>query len=276
MRSLHRAHGCSEGGTGIMKTAVYVVAGMSFVISSTGLSGTAPPAQKARKIAATTAPMEPAAKAVVPVAPAPTVDPVWGPLTTLPGRVWLMTTTRPVLFMRFEWARVGISMVFTGKDLAGNHIEGQYFLDPITNTVRVSTVYQGKAALTDLTIAPAQVTEIGKGPKGPQRVISQLHSDGAFTVTSQRPKGKEWETVSVATFAPASDELIASLDWPADAPARPSFLKSLGEAIKGGALEGLREGTREGLRDAAQDRIRRATGTKPTCRDASGTAVPCS
>ena len=195
----------------------------------------------------------------------------WGPLARLPGKYWVEATVKPVLYLRFEWARVGISMLFAGKDLNGNRIEGQYFLDPATRTLRATTAYRGKTKVTDLSAVATEVTETGDKR---QRQVMQLDRDGTFNILDQKPNGKIWKTMSISTFTPTSSQVIASLGWPDQEPERHSFLKEIGASLKGGALEGFHDGMRDGVHDAVQDRVRRITGTR-MCSDVSGQAVAC-
>lgn len=201
----------------------------------------------------------------------------WGPLARLPGRYWIVSTVKPIMYVRYEWAKVGISIIYAGHDALGNCIEGQYFLDPVTNAIRSNSTYRKRQTVASVEVAPDSYTETGKGGSGPEKQITALQSDGTFTIATQKPKGKDWQTISVATFMPASEEIIRSLGWPTDAPERPSFWKGIGDSLKAGAIEGLHDGTRDGIHDAVQDRVRKVTHTtQPVmCQTVYGTLVPC-
>ena len=199
----------------------------------------------------------------------------WGPLTRLPGRHWIVSTTRPVSYMRYEWGRVGVSMIFAGKDSAGNRIEGRYFIDPESNGLRVSSTFRGKTNVAAVDLSPAEFTTAAPGRKKGQRQLAQLQADGTFNIVTQKPKGKDWETLSIATLVPASEQTVVALAWPDEPPPkRPSLMSGVLNSMKEGALEGLREGTRAGVQDAVQYRVRQITGT-PMCQNVSGEIVKC-
>jgi hypothetical protein len=198
----------------------------------------------------------------------------WGPIARLPGRSWLLTKGKPTLTLRYAWKRVGVSMMFAGKDASGNPLEGQYFIDPMKNAIRASYLHKGKTYVSDLEIAPQAFTEIGTGPKAAQREITELQGDGSFNIVTQKMKGKAWQTVSTAVLVPTSDQMIASLGWP-DAPVKTeSFLHGILRSMKEGAIAGASEGTKQGITDATSYRVRQVTGT-PQCRDPGGNPVKC-
>jgi hypothetical protein len=198
----------------------------------------------------------------------------WGPIARLPGRSWLLTKGKPALTLRYAWKRVGVSMMFAGKDASGNPLEGQYFIDPMKNAIRVSYLHKGKTFVSDLDVAPQAFTEVGTGPKAGQREITELQGDGSFNIVTQKMKGKAWQTVSTAVLVPTSDQMIASLGWP-DAPVKTeSFLHGILRSMKEGAIAGAAEGTKQGITDAVGYRVRQVTGT-PQCRDPGGNLVKC-
>jgi hypothetical protein len=199
----------------------------------------------------------------------------WGPLARLAGRPWIVSTTKPVSYMRYEWGRVGVSMIFGGKDSVGNRLEGQYFLDPATNAIRVSSTYRGKTNVAAVDMSSSEFTTSAPGRKNGQRQVAQLQADGTFNIVTQKPKGNGWETISVATLVPATEQMVAALAWPDEPPPkRPSLMSSVLNSMKEGALEGLREGTSAGIQDAVQYRVRQITGT-PKCQNVSGEIVKC-
>jgi tetratricopeptide (TPR) repeat protein len=220
------------------------------------------------------APEEPAA-----ASPAITA-PTWGPLARMPGLTWIASTTKPTSRLSYTWGRLGITMKFEGKDAAGYPIDGYYFIDPVRNVMSMSYTHRGKTTLSDIDVAAGQLTELPRKPKARERDVTALQSDGTFNLLKQKRKGKDWETVSVATLMPASAQMVAALDWP-DAPdavaapeKKPSFLKSMLGAMKEGALAGFRDGMTQGTSDAAAYRVRQATGTK-ICRTVGGDIVKC-
>jgi len=201
--------------------------------------------------------------------------PAWGPLVKLPGHFWMMSITKPIAYVRYEWVRVGISMMYAGKDVAGNRIEGQYFLDPATSTVRGNTTYRGKVALGELSVGENQFTETGKDSKGALRQISQLQIDGTFNVINQRYKRKEWQSASIATLSQISAQMVDALGWPSEPPVKQSLWKGIGQSLKAGAIAGFHDGMRDGVHDVVQDRVRRVGGVRRSCRTISGDVVPC-
>ncbi|MEA3061828.1 MAG: hypothetical protein QOJ94_1609 [Sphingomonadales bacterium] len=199
----------------------------------------------------------------------------WGPLARLAGRYWIVSTTKPVSYMRYEWGRVGVSMIFGGKDSVGNPLEGQYFIDPATNTIRVTSTYRGKTSVAAVDLSPTEFTTLAPDRKKGQRQVAQLQADGTFNIITQKPKGNGWETLSVATLVPATEQIVAALGWPDEPPPkRPSLMSSVLNSMKEGALEGLREGTSAGIHDAVRYRVRQITGT-PECQNVSGEVVKC-
>jgi hypothetical protein len=198
----------------------------------------------------------------------------WGPIARLAGRSWILATSKPVQSLRFEWKRVGISMLFAGKDAAGNRIEGQYFVDPSTGTMRGSYFYRGKLTTSDLYIAPSQYIVTGVPSKSGQRQIAQIQGDSSFNIVTQRARGKEWETVSTSVLVPASDEMIASLGWPDQPAHQESLLHGILRSMKEGAIAGFKEGTQTGISEAVQYRVHQITGT-PACRSVSGEIIKC-
>jgi hypothetical protein len=211
-----------------------------------------------------------------PASPAPSgIALGWGPLARLPGRHWIVSTTKPVSYMRYEWGRVGVSMVFAGKDWAGNRIEGQYFIDPATNVLRVSSSYRGKTNVVAVDLSSTEFTASAPGKRKGQRQVAQLQADGTFNILTQKPKDNGWETLSVATLVPATEQMVAALAWPDEPPPKqPSLMSSVLNSMKEGALEGLREGASAGIRDAVQFRVRQVTGT-PMCQNVVGEIVKC-
>jgi tetratricopeptide (TPR) repeat protein len=209
-----------------------------------------------------------------PVGTAPT-QVGWGSLARLPGRSWIATTTKAVSFVHYQWSRIGVSMTFTGKDAAGNRIEGEYFLDPAGDAIRMSLAYRGKASVSDVELSPTEFIAPAPGQKGRQRQVAQLQPDGTFNLLTQKPSGKAWQTLSTATFLPATEQMIAALGWPEEPqPSKRSFLGGVVSALKEGALEGFRDGAREGFQDAVKYRVKQVTGTKE-CRTVAGEIVKC-
>lgn len=207
--------------------------------------------------------------------PPPSAVVGWGPLTRLPGRHWIVSTTKPVSYMRYEWGRVGVSMVFAGKDSAGNRLEGRYFIDPASNAIRVSSTFRDKTNVAAVDLSSAEFATWTPGRKKGQRQVAQLQPDGTFNIVTQKPKGKTWETISIATLVPATEQIVTALAWPDEPPPkRPSLVNGVLKSMKEGALEGLREGARAGVQDAVRYRVRQITGT-PMCQNVSGEVVKC-
>lgn len=212
-------------------------------------------------------------------APAP-ATPIWGALVRLPGRIWIASTTKPVMHLRYSWGRLGITLPFYGQDAQGHPIEGQYYIDPNGNGMKLSYFYRGKATLSDVDVTASALTVLPGEAKAREREVTTLQSDGTFNVLKQKRKGKEWETVSVGTLMPGTEQMVASLDWP-DAPPvsaaaekKPSFFKSMLSSMKEGALLGFRDGMAQGIGDATTYRVRQATGTKG-CKLVTGEIVKC-
>jgi tetratricopeptide (TPR) repeat protein len=198
----------------------------------------------------------------------------WGPLVRLPGRNWIVAKDKAVFTYRFEWAKVGIVMVFAGKDPKGNRIEGSYLLDPARDVIHANYTYRGKAVVSEIETASDHFTETGTGPKSHERQVTKVQPDGTFVVTTERLKGKGWEAASTSTLLPASEQMIASLGWPDQPVQEESFLHGILRNMKEGALAGFKEGTQAGLTEAVQYRVHQITGT-PNCRTVNGEIVKC-
>jgi tetratricopeptide (TPR) repeat protein len=197
----------------------------------------------------------------------------WGLLARLPGRRWILSGKKALMHVRFEWSKVGISMAFGGKDAKGNRIEGQYTIDPGLNAIRATYTYRGKVVLSQIEVAPDRFVETVPAKAG-ERQVTQLQSDGNLLVTSQKMKSKAWQTDTRQTLVPASEDMIASLNWPEVAEPRESFGKGLLRSMKEGALAGFRDGMTQGLTDATAYRVRQVTDTK-LCKTVTGEAVKC-
>ena len=197
----------------------------------------------------------------------------WGPLASLAGRHWILSSGRPTMQLHYEWARVGINLVFAGRDAQGNRVEGQYSFDPLSGSIRQTSVYRGRATITNVTVGADNFIEAVSAKRN-ERQIVQTQGDGSFQVTSQKLQGSGWQNGTVSTLLPASSQMVAALQWPAEAPQKQSFWHGIVESLKGGALEGLKEGTSAGIHDAAQYRIRQITGTR-TCKTVTGEVVTC-
>jgi hypothetical protein len=197
----------------------------------------------------------------------------WGLLARLPGRRWILSGKRAVMHVRFEWAKVGISMAFGGKDAKGNRIEGQYSVDPGLNAIRATYTYRGKVVLSQIEATPDRFVETVPAKSG-ERQVTQIQSDGNLLVTIEKMKSKAWQTASRQTLVPASEDMIASLNWPEVAEPRESFGKGLVRSLKEGALAGFRDGMTQGLTEATAYRVRQVTDTKQ-CKTIAGEIVKC-
>jgi hypothetical protein len=197
----------------------------------------------------------------------------WGLLGRLPGRTWIFSAKKASMHVRYEWAKIGISMLFGGKDSKGNRIEGHYFIDPGRNAIRATYAYKGKIVTSEIEVAPDRFVE--RLPAKPsQRETTQVRSDGALAVTTEKMKSKSWDVVSTQSMLPASEEMIASLSWPEVAEPKVSFGKSVLSSLKEGALAGFRDGMTQGMTDATAYRVRQVTDTKQ-CRNIAGDLVKC-
>ncbi|HEX6411140.1 MAG TPA: hypothetical protein VFZ88_11205 [Sphingomicrobium sp.] len=197
----------------------------------------------------------------------------WGLLGRLPGRAWILSGKKAVMHVRFEWAKVGISMAFGGKDTKGNRIEGQYFIDPGRNAIRATYAYRGKVIVSELEVARDRFVETLPG-KADEREVTQAQTDGSLVVTTEKMKSKSWQVASRRTLVPASDDMIASLNFPEEAEPRESFGKGILRSLKEGALAGFRDGMTQGLTEATAYRVRQVTDTKQ-CKTLSGEIVKC-
>jgi hypothetical protein len=197
----------------------------------------------------------------------------WGLLARLPGRRWILSGKKALMHVRFEWTKVGISMMFGGKDANGNRIEGQYSIDPGLNAIRATYAYKGKVVVSQIEVAPDRFVETVPSKAG-ERQVTQTQSDGNLLVTTEKMKSKAWQTASRQTLVPASEDMIATLNWPEVAVPRESFGKGLLRSMKEGALAGVRDGMTQGVNDATAYRVRQVTGTKK-CRTVAGDIVEC-
>lgn len=197
----------------------------------------------------------------------------WGLLARLPGRRWILSGKKALMHVRFEWAKVGIAMAFGGKDAKGNRIEGQYTIDPGLNAIRATYAYRGKVVLSQIEVTPDRFVETVPAKAG-ERQVTQIQSDGNLLVTTEKMKSKAWQTASRQTLVPASEDMIASLNWPEVAEPRESFGKGLLRSMKEGALAGFRDGMAQGVNDATAYRVRQVTRTKQ-CKTLAGETVQC-
>jgi tetratricopeptide (TPR) repeat protein len=207
----------------------------------------------------------------------PEVSIGWGPLARLPGKFWIVSTTKPLSHLRYDWDRIGVSMNFAGTDLEGNRIEGRYFIDPASNGLRVSLTHRGKAEAAAVHLSVTEFATLLPGKKKGGRQIAQLQSDGTFNILTQKLRDDSWHTLSVATLMPAAEQAIAALGWPDQPPPkRPSLVNSVLNSLKEGALEGFRDGMRDGVQDAVRHRTRQITGTPEMCQTVGGEVIRCS
>jgi hypothetical protein len=213
------------------------------------------------------------APALLASGPTPATSPGWGLLGRLPGRNWVFSTKKATMHVRYEWEKIGISMIFGGKDSKGHRIEGRYFIDPGQNAIRATYAYKGKIVTSDIDVAIDRFVETLPG-KSNERETTAVRSDGALSVTTEKMKSKAWEVVSTQSMVPASEEMIASLSWPEVAEPKISFGKSLLSSLKEGAISGFRDGMTQGTADAAAYRVRQVTDTKQ-CKTLGGEVVKC-
>jgi hypothetical protein len=197
----------------------------------------------------------------------------WGLLSRLPGKNWILTNKKASLYLRYEWSAVGIRMLFGGRDPRGNRIEGQYFVDPGTNMIRSTYTYRGRVISSSINVTADQFIESISGKPG-EREVTEAQADGTLKVLTEKLKGATWKEASVAAFVPASDQMVATLNWPEEATPKESFGRGLLKSLKEGALAGFKEGTANGLNDAVQYRVRQVTDTKQ-CENLSGEIVKC-
>lgn len=197
----------------------------------------------------------------------------WGLLSRLPGRSWILSGKKALMHVRFEWVKIGISMAFGGKDAKGNRIEGQYFIDPGRNAIRATYTYRGKVMVADLEVAPDRFVETASREPS-EREVTQVQSDGSLVVTTEKKKSNSWQVASHRTLVPASEDMIATLNWPEMAEPRESFGKGLLRSLKEGALAGFRDGMTQGLTEATAYRVRQVTDTKE-CKTLTGEIVQC-
>jgi len=201
-------------------------------------------------------------RSVVAAAPrAPSVDfSRWGPFATLAGRDWLGTSAQPILYLHFEWSVPNAVLVYSGQDARGKALTGQVTIDATTGKLLEQANAGGKTSITYYNVEPDRLTS--EGGKGTQQIISRDPS-GYLQIVTQKRSGADWKTTQVIVLSPTTPTFLASLGWPAPGSVQHvSFLKELGQSLKGGALAGLHDGVQDGVHDAAQDRIRRVTHTR--------------